>query len=55
MFLLVYLLSLKVILVSNTLNMSQILRGELTCYESSLFNIERKLCKAVNHKQLLLT
>ena len=46
---------LKVAVVSNTLTMSQILRGALKQYLNSLFNIERKLCKATKHKQLLLT
>ena len=46
---------LKVAVASNTLNMSQIFRGELKRYESSFFKIQRNLCKAVNHKQLLLT
>ena len=35
--------------------MSQILLGVLKQYVNSLFNIERKLCKATKHKQLLLT
>ena len=35
--------------------MSQILLGLLKQYVNSLFNIERKLCKATKHKQLLLT
>ena len=46
---------LKVAVVSNTLSMSQILRGALKQYVNSLFNIERKLCKDTKHKQLLLT
>ena len=46
---------LKVAVVSNTLTMSQILRGALKQYVNSLFNIERKLCKATKHEQLLLT
>ena len=45
---------LKVAVVSNTLIMSQILRGALKQYEKKLFNIERKLCKATKHKQFLL-
>ena len=47
-------LLLKVAAVSNTLIMSQILRRALKKYESNLFNIERKLCKATKHKQLLI-
>ena len=35
--------------------MSQILRGTLKEYINNLFNIERKLCKATKHRQLLLT
>ena len=46
---------LKVALVSNTFIMSQILRCALRQYVNNLFNIERKLCKATKHKQLLLT
>ena len=46
---------LKVTAVSNTLTMSQILRGALKQYVNSLFNIERKFWKATKHKQLLLT
>ena len=42
------------VVVSVTLIMSQILRGALKQYESNLFNIERKLCKATKHEQLLL-
>ena len=45
---------LKVAVVSNALIMSQILRGALKQYESNLFNIKRKFCKASKHKQLLL-
>ena len=45
---------LKVAVVSNTLIMSQILCGALKQYKSILFNVERKLCKATKHKQLLL-
>ena len=35
--------------------MSQILRGAVKQYVNNLFKIERKLCKAAKHKQLLLT
>ena len=48
-------LLLKVAVVSNTLIMSQILLGALKQYLNNLFNIKRKLCKATNDKQLLLT
>ena len=50
----IYLL-LKVAVASNTTNMSQILCGKLKRYENSLFSTERKLCKADNHTQFLLT
>ena len=46
---------LNIVVVSNTLIISQILRGALKQYVNNLFNIERKLCKATKHKQLLLT
>ena len=35
--------------------MSQILQGTLKQYESKLHNIEKKLCKAIKHKELLLS
>ena len=35
--------------------MSRILSGVLKRHESNVFNIERKLCKTINHKQLLCT
>ena len=35
--------------------MSRNLCGVLKCHESNIFNIERKLCKTINHKQLLCT
>ena len=37
------------------INMSRILSGVLKRHESNIFNIERKLCKSINHKQLLCT
>ena len=35
--------------------MSQILEGTLKQYESKLYNIEKKLCKTIKHKELLLS
>ena len=35
--------------------MSQILEGTLKQYESKLHNIEKKLCKTIKHKELLLS
>ena len=35
--------------------MSHILEGTLKQYESKLYNIEKKLCKTIKHKELLLS
>ena len=35
--------------------MSQILGGTLKQYESKLYNIEKKLCKTIKHKELSLS
>ena len=40
----------KVAIVST---MPQILQGVLKQYESKLYNIEKKLCKTIKHKELL--
>ena len=50
----IYLL-LKVAVLTNTLIMSQTLCGALKQCVNNLFNIERKMCKATKHKQLLLS
>ena len=43
---------LKVAIVSN---MSQILQETLKQYESKLYNIKKKLCKTIKHREFLLS